>query len=401
MRRPKLATGTRADLHTARRHPGKPGVLTLPLVIASAFLLVLATGSAVLGSGSWPTGSADDTATSAPVAPALTVQEAGAAFLDGYVNRDGRVVRRDEGGDTVSEGQAYAMLVAAALGDERRFTAIWSWTKRNLLREDGLLSWHWQNGQVVDEQSASDADLDAARALVIAAGVFGNDQLNDDGVRLAKTILDQETVRTERGRILVAGSWVKGPPYAYNPSYASPAASVVLAKAFRDKRWSELDRGTRAVTQVLLNSSELPPDWAKVHADGRVDAMPSPSGSGGAGVRYAYDATRLPLRFAESCEPADVAFAARLAEPLDRFPGHFAARDLTGIPLTTEKSVVAATANAAALAARGDISRATAQLLDADQLQRAHPTYYGAAWGALARLLLTTNTLGGCRLVSS
>ena len=32
--------------------------------------------------------------------------ESATAFLDGYVDPDGRVVRRDQGGDTVGEGQA-------------------------------------------------------------------------------------------------------------------------------------------------------------------------------------------------------------------------------------------------------------------------------------------------------
>ncbi|HYZ66862.1 MAG TPA: glycoside hydrolase, partial [Mycobacterium sp.] len=34
-------------------------------------------------------------------------REAGRGFLSSYVGADGRVVRRDEGGDVVSEGQAY------------------------------------------------------------------------------------------------------------------------------------------------------------------------------------------------------------------------------------------------------------------------------------------------------
>ena len=53
--------------------------------------------------------------------------QAGRAFLDEYVESDGRVVRRDEGGDVVSEGQAYGMLIAVAVDDEDRFRAIWDW----------------------------------------------------------------------------------------------------------------------------------------------------------------------------------------------------------------------------------------------------------------------------------
>ena len=153
-----------------------------------------------------------------------TSQEIGELFLSRYVEPSGRVARHDQGGDTVSEGQAYAMLVAAALKDRTRFQAVWTWTQENLLRPDGLLAWRWQDGRVVDAESASDADLDAARALVIAAEVFGDDRLEAEGVRLAKAVLDEETVMTDSGRMLVAGSWAVRDPYGYNPSYASPVA---------------------------------------------------------------------------------------------------------------------------------------------------------------------------------
>src|SRR5439155_21267 len=93
---------------------------------------------------------------------------AGREFLERYTAPDGRVRRLDQGDDTVSEGQAYGLLVAAALDDTGRFDAIWGWTRRHLRRSDGLLASHWQRGRVVDPQAATDADLDAARALLVA-----------------------------------------------------------------------------------------------------------------------------------------------------------------------------------------------------------------------------------------
>ena len=86
-------------------------------------------------------------------------------FLDRYVDDDGRVVRHDQGGDTVSEGQAYAMLLAVAADDRDRFAQVWDWTRAHLQRGDGLLAWRWAGGRVVDDEPATDADLDAARAL--------------------------------------------------------------------------------------------------------------------------------------------------------------------------------------------------------------------------------------------
>lgn len=326
----------------------------------------------------------------------LTAAEAGRAFLDSYVDPDGRVVRRDQGGDTVSEGQAYALLIAVALEDRATFDRVWAWTQQQLLRPDGTLSWRWQGGQVVDAASASDADLDAARALVLAGHRFGDSDLTAAGTKLGTAILDVETQRTGLGRILTAGSWANREPYAYNPSYASPVAVDVLAAASNDRRWDELTRGSRALTTAVLDSTDLPPDWAQVRRSGAVEPMPGAAGRGNEGVRYGYDATRLPLRYAESCNPADVALARRLAGPLSRFPGYPAARDLGGRPLTDTESVVATAAQAAVAAAGGDHAGASAALVAADHLQQQSPTYYGGAWDALGRLLLTDPGLGGC-----
>ncbi len=332
-----------------------------------------------------------------PTAPELrtyTAAEAGRAFLTEYVRDDGQVVRTDQGGDTVSEGQAYAMLVAVGLGDPETFESVWSWTRKNLQRPDGLLSWRWEDGGVVDESSASDADLDAARALVLAGDRFGQPQYTAAGLDLGRAVLALETVQTAAGRILTAGQWAATEPYAYNPSYPSPGATAVLARASGDPRWAELDAGSRAATAALLNLAPLPPDWAQVRADGTVEAMPGVQGRGQS-VRYGYDAARTPIRFAESCDPADRALAAKMAEPLAR-GGDTAELDLGGAPLGEGESVVAATAQAAAVAASGDAEAAVEELVDADHLAQSVPSYYGAAWAALGRLMLTDDALGGC-----
>ncbi|MGY1914914.1 glycosyl hydrolase family 8 [Blastococcus sp. SYSU DS0973] len=332
---------------------------------------------------------------SAPAVPsALSAEDAGQAFLADYVTGEGRVVRRDEGGDTVSEGQAYAMLVAAAIGDRETFDAVWSWTEDNLRRPDGLLSWRWADGTVADPSSASDSDLDAARALVIAGATFDDPQLTAEGVALGEAVLDLETVETGAGRVMVAGNWATSAPYAYNPSYPSPAASAVLAAASGDPRWAELDAGTRTVTASLLQLGALPPDWAQVWEDGSVEATPGPLGRGER-VLYGYDAARMPVRFAESCRPGDRALVAALADPLSR-GGDTARLDLGGQPIVDYDSVVSAMAQAAVAAVQGDQDRAARELADAAQIDEVTDTYYGAAWNALGRLVLTDDTLGGC-----
>ena len=340
------------------------------------------------------TGQRPPTAATTAAPRTYTTAEAGQAFLDAYVAEDGRVVRRDQDGDTVSEGQAYAMLVAVGLDDAETFERVWSWTRAELQRPDGLLSWRWADGEVQDPSSASDADLDAARALVLAGERFDEPTYTAAGVELGSAVLDLETVETAAGRILTAGQWASSEPYSYNPSYASPGATAVLAEVSGDPRWAELDAGSRAVTAALLKEAPLPPDWAQVHADGTVEAMPGAQGRGQS-VRYGYDAARTAIRFAESCDPADRALAAALAEPLDRADGA-AEVDLGGAPLGEDRSALAASAHAAALAADGQRDRALEELASADHLAQDRPSYYGAAWAALGRLMLTEDVLGGC-----
>ncbi|GAB3988149.1 glycosyl hydrolase family 8 [Nocardioides marmoraquaticus] len=318
-------------------------------------------------------------------------------FLDAYVDDDGRVVRRDQGGDTVSEGQAYAMLVALVARDQERFDRVWRWTQDNLRRDDGLFSWRWQDGQVVDPSSASDAEVDVARALVVAADVFGDAAYRQQGIEVGDALLDHETVEVPDGRLLVAGQWATQAPYRFNPSYVSPATTTLLGEASGDPRWAELERGSRAAVQALVADGSLPPNWAEVDEDGSVRAVPSPDGTA---PQYGYDAARTLLRHAESCVPADRAIAAGAARTIGRDGrAPVAAHDLAGSPQTDVASPLATVAQAAGLAAAGDGTGARELVVRGGEQQQEAPTYYGDAWTVLGPALLEDPDLGGCPLL--
>lgn len=367
-------------------------------VVATAGAAFLAVG---LGSSDTGPPDAAPETTSTPLpsetggAPALDAATLAGDFLDEWVE-DGRVVRHDEGGDTVSEGQAYGLLAAVVADDEDAFDEIWDWTTDELVRSDGLMAWRWDDGGVVDDEPASDADLDAARALVLAGDRFGRDDLREEGVELATVIADRLTVETERGRILLPGLWAaEREPYAYNPSYASPVAFEVLGEATGDPRWAELQSGSAAVTAEILTATDLPPDWAQVHADGLIEPMPGPLGEGDP-VQYAFDAPRLMLRYAESCTPDDVALAALPFDALDREKNISSRLDLGAGPLNDEQSAIGFTARAATAQASGDQDASTADLERAAEFSVEYPTYYGDAWVMLATAMLTDDSLGGC-----
>lgn len=335
------------------------------------------------------------TSSASPAPSELDPKARAEAFLDEWVD-DGRVVRRDEGGDTVSEGQAYGLLAAVVADDEDAFDAVWDWTTEELMRPDGLLSWQWEDGAVVDDEPASDADLDAARALVLAGDRFARQDLTDDGIALGTVILDRLTAETSYGRVLLPGLWAADrTPLPYNPSYASPAAFDILAEATGDARWDELSTGSRAATTAILDATDLPPDWVQIQADGLIEPMPGPFGTGDP-VQYGFDAPRLILRYAESCDPADVALAASVLPALSYQDEPSARLDLGGGALSDERSALGIVARGAAEVSSGDAERARDDLDRGSALAAEFPTYYGHAWIALSSAMLADPALGGC-----
>ncbi len=318
-------------------------------------------------------------------------------FLDRYVTPDGRVVRIDQGGDTVGEGQAYGMLLAAAIGDSHRFDTIWAWTQNNLRRPDGLISFLWRNGHVVDPQAASDADLDASRALLVAACRFNRPSLRQQAIHLGNAILSAEVASFQGAPVLTAGPWAVSPPITVNPSYFSPAAFAALSAASGDGRWDTLAATSRSITSKLMpGSSRLPPDWARLEG-GRPVPIGSPS-EPQLPPEFSFDAVRTLVRMAEPPDPGGRLIAAR-AWPV--FAGQDPTKlpvqhDLFGRPIGDIVHPVVLVAAAGAADAAGQPGDRQGLLDQAEALDRRSPTYYGAAWVALGRIMLTTKLLDAC-----
>jgi cellulose synthase (UDP-forming) len=333
--------------------------------------------------------------------------EAAESFFSRYVEPDGRVDRTDQGGDTVSEGQAYAMLLAVALDDKSRFDRVWRWTRENLQRGDGLLAYHWSNGHTESSEPATDADLDAARALVLAGKRFDSDDYTNTGVRIGDAVLQDETSEVSGLPVLVAGPWARSSAPIVNPSYFSPRAYADLANAHHDSRWDDIAGTSRSIDSALTGSG-LPPDWARVdalvpsggQASAQAQAIGNPGGaaassSGSSGPTSGLDALRVAVRSAESCVPVDRRIAAHLWPLYREHPG-MATYALNGRPVGGQSHPASYVAAAAAAKAAGD-DDAAEQLLDrAQQADSTQPTYYGAAWVALGRVMLTSSALGSC-----
>jgi endoglucanase len=315
-------------------------------------------------------------------------------FLSKYVAADGRVVRRDQGGDVVSEGQAYAMLISAALGDRATFGKVWRWTRTHLQRRDQLLSSLWRGGAVADRHPAADADVDAAHALIMAGRRFEDPGLDSAGRRIAAAILARETVSTTLGPVLAAGPWAVRQRIV-NPSYFSPSAFRELARATGDPRWDYLEfTSYRVVDRLTSSSSTVPPDWATVDDAGN----PSPRGTQpGREPRFGFEAFRIPIRMAASGTAYGRGLASRIwhffstLNPQSVVPRY----TLGGAPRAHSQHATMLAAAAAAGAASGETDRSQAFMVQATSVDRASPTYYGSAWLALTNLVIDGGLAGG------
>jgi endoglucanase len=322
-------------------------------------------------------------------------------FFAKYLDADGRVVRHDQGDDTVSEGQSYGLLIAVGVGDKAKFDSIWNWTKSNLLQKNGLLAWRWADGKVADPQGATDADLDAAHALDLASLRFNDSSYADQARSLAKAVLDLEVFYDHNGTpVLMAGPWATSAPYFVDPSYDSPRSEQDLAKIVPDARWSMIEKREQTLMNDLLgtgNGISLPPDWAILDPSGSVKAS-GPPGSPNDTPKYSYDALRVPIRLADSCDATDRATAAKFWPILSRHSSTESAAtySLNGTVIDKSPSAPGAVSAAAAAYAAGQSNQVTQLLNQADQIETQHSTYYGAAWAALGRIMFTTNWLGTC-----
>jgi endo-1,4-beta-D-glucanase Y len=376
--------------------------LSRPVRDVGVVLVVLALGAVAVFflTGCGGTSSQQSSSPPLQLRPQDQADTAARHFLDRYVTPDGRVQRLDQGGDTVGEGQAYGMLLAAAIGDSRRFDAIWAWTKSNLRRPDGLISFLWRDGHVRDPQAASDADLDASRALLVAACRFHRPSLRQEALRLGDAIVRVEvgSASFQGAPVLTAGPWaVSPPPVTVNPSYFSPASFLALRAASKDPRWGALAASARAITSKLMAApSRLPPDWARLEGD-KLVPIGSPSDPQ-APARFGFDAVRTLVRMAEDPDPAGRRIAAR-AWPV--FAGQDPTKlpvehDLSGRPIGNTLNPVVLVAAAGAADAAGAPAARDGLLDEAEALDRRFPTYYGAAWVALGRIMLTTKLLDAC-----
>ncbi|KAB2833294.1 MAG: hypothetical protein F9K48_08740 [Candidatus Brocadia sp.] len=225
------------------------------------------------------------------------------SYKNNFILPDGRVQRPEHEYDTVSEGQAYAMIFAVFMNDKETFDLVFRWTEEHLSRGskhgDSLLAWHWKGGVVNDWMAASDADCDYAFALLLASYQWKGQPYREKAIQVINDIMRLETVRgVDYRRFFLPGLWgrEKGGRLIQNPSYYSPAAFRLFYETTQDSQWLQvIETGYWLFSQAgirldVVNGCGLLPDWCVVDAQGNILKAE------GRSTDYGWDAVRMPLR---------------------------------------------------------------------------------------------------------
>ncbi len=222
-------------------------------------------------------------------------------WLKMYVTNQGcppnayRVKRPSDNNDTVSEGIGYGMLITAYLANmghdtKKYFDGFYAYYKYHA-DSYGLMNWQINaNGTVKGSDAATDGDLDAAMALVVAARIWGNEKginYKEEASDLIKKIMKYE---------VESGTWFLLPgdkmgSDVLNLSYFSPAYFGIFEKMTGNSRWKNVISKNYDLLANFCKpgTTGLCPDWC------RSDGSPA-ANTNTRGYHYKYDAARTPWR---------------------------------------------------------------------------------------------------------
>ncbi|HWW21217.1 MAG TPA: cellulose synthase complex periplasmic endoglucanase BcsZ [Steroidobacteraceae bacterium] len=221
-------------------------------------------------------------------------------FKQLYLSADGRVIDASNPAKiTVSEGQSYALTFALIANDPQSFATVLQWTQNNLSGGDlgrTLPAWQWgqtPNGAwgVLDQNSASDADLWIAYTLLQAGVLWHNEHYLTLGQALARRILlDEVALIPGLGPALLPGprGFVEHENWRLNPSYAPIQLLRAIGHQTHEKLWDQVLQSSQ---RLIIASAPhgAASDWLDYRiADGFVtDSVTQGIGS--------YDAIRVYL----------------------------------------------------------------------------------------------------------
>ena len=175
--------------------------------------------------------------------------------------KSGAVVRPENGNDTVSEGIAYGMLIAVNMNDKTLFDSLYSyWSGHSTA--GSLMTWCIPGGSgscSASGGSATDADEDAAFALLQADKVFGGGSYKSEAMTMIGDIWTHDI--DGGGTNLPKGGSNYGSPSSAvtNASYFAPAYYSAFKAAGDTNDWDSVNTAVYKAIGAIAGSDGLIP----------------------------------------------------------------------------------------------------------------------------------------------
>jgi endo-1,4-beta-D-glucanase Y len=196
---------------------------------------------------------------------------------------------------TVSEAIGYGLLIALFQNDPEVFARLFNYYVANL-NVRNLMDWKiedfWQESSS-GKNSATDADLDAATAMILAHKKGWGQHYLDRALVTMNAIKTHEI--NPANNLLIPGDmgWILNDNY--NPGYISPVAFKLFAEY--DPAWNAILEANMQWLRftVMSQSSGLYPDWVN-----QAGVATRPFSGVGAGTydKYSLESIRIPWRLA-------------------------------------------------------------------------------------------------------
>ncbi len=208
-----------------------------------------------------------------------------AKFFDGT-----KIIRPENGNDTVSEGIAYGMLIGVFMDDQPLFDALWTYAKAHPSpKNDGLMTFCIPAGasSCSGNGSATDADEDMAYALLMASKQWTSGTYGSDAITMIGNIYTHEV----SGNVLLAGdSFGSAGTSQLDPSYFAPSYYRVFATVDSGHNWMGVVDESYTILAAASGGDGLVPNW--VNQSGTAITLSNSA----VDPYFGYDACRIPFR---------------------------------------------------------------------------------------------------------
>lgn len=208
-------------------------------------------------------------------------------------------VKFDNSAETVSEGIAYGMLLTVYKADKVTFDGLWNYYKDNR-NGNGVMNWKINGCSGTSGQNgATDAELDAAMALIVADYQWGSTGTINYKADVETLIAAIKTHEVEANTYVLKPGDAFGGSALTNPSYFAPAYYRAFGAFTNDAAfWNAVATKSYAIINANLTQNNavggLVSDWCQESGA----YSPQSSGYFNQGTTYKFDAARTPWRIA-------------------------------------------------------------------------------------------------------